>query len=182
MIAAGCGGAAHAPATPKESGWPLPAGWKREEIPFPLGFAPTLNHQGVEELRFPPGFSKAESPNHWSYAFEWRLTDEASLDAGALGAELAAYFRGLLVAVDGDRHRFDPAAITATATARGDGFAIAAHVFAAFGDAAPIDLTGHARRYVCAEHRVVWRFVLAPAASPLRKTLDDLVAIRPCME
>jgi hypothetical protein len=181
LIAVGCGAPAPAPpATPAGHGWPLPEGWKREEIPFPLGFAPTLNHQGVEELRFPPGFLVAASPNRWSYAFEWKLTDEADLDAAALGAELVTYFRGLLVAVDADRHRFDPTAITARATPLGDGFAIEAHVFDAFGDAAAIDLVGTARRHMCAPHRVVWRFVLAPSTAPIRTTLDDLAATRPC--
>lgn len=174
VLAAGCG------ASPVAVGWPVPGGWKREEIPFPLGFAPTLDHHGVEELRFPPGFSKVGSPNRWSYTFEWKLTDAAALDAPALGGELVTYFRGLLVAVDGDRHRFDPAAITAGATPQGDGFALVAHVFDAFSDAAPIDLVGTARRYACGGRRVVWRFVLAPAASPLRATLDDLAATRPC--
>lgn len=174
LVLVGCG--AQRAAQP----WTLPEGWKREEIPFPLGFAPTLAHQGVEELRFPPGFSKPGSPNHWSYAFEWKLTDPAVLDAATLGAELETYFRGLLVAVDGDRHRFDPHEITARTVASGDGFSVSAHVFDAFGDAAPLDLVGTARRHACAPGRVVWRFVLAPAASPLRTTLDALAARNPC--
>lgn len=174
LVLAGCG----AKAAPQP--WTMPDGWKREEIPFPLEFAPTLPHQGVEELRFPPGFSKPDSPNHWSYAFEWKLTDPAVLDAAALGGELEAYFRGLLRAVDGDRHRFDPAEITVRSTASGDGFSLSAHVFDAFADAAPVDLVGTARRHACGGRRVVWRFVLAPAASPLRTTLDALAAERPC--
>jgi hypothetical protein len=36
--------------------WPVPEGWKRETIPFPLDFAPGLSFRGVEELRFAPGF------------------------------------------------------------------------------------------------------------------------------
>lgn len=175
LMVAGCGAAA-----PAHRGWPVPDGWKREQIPFPLEFAPTLDHRGIEELRFPPGFLKPDSPNRWSYTFEWQLTDEAALDATALGTEIATYFRGLLGSVDGDRHRFDPAEITARAAPQGDSFAIDAHVFDAFGDGSVVDLVGTARRHACPDHRVVWRFVLAPQASPIRATLDELAAKSPC--
>lgn len=160
--------------------WPIPEGWKSETIPFPLEFAPSLAHRGVEELRFPPGFLKADSPNRWSYAFEWDITDEADLDAATLAAELTAYFRGLLVAVDGDKKRFDPDAITASAEKRGDAFVVRARVFDAFVDATAIELEGTAKRTACSEGRVVWRFVMAPAASPIRAELEALAAHAPC--
>jgi hypothetical protein len=41
--------------------WETPAGWRTETIPFPLEFAPSIAHAGVEELRFPPGFLDPES-------------------------------------------------------------------------------------------------------------------------
>src|SRR6185312_11054653 len=99
------------PQQPATTAWQVPVGWKHEVIPIPLEFAPSLAHRGVEELRFPPGFLDAKSHNYCSYAFVWRLEDSAELDAAAVGAELTAYFRGLLVAVDGDKHRVDAAAI-----------------------------------------------------------------------
>lgn len=184
LAVAACGSSSSPPSAPAPApaaaeAWPLPAGWKREEIPFPLEFAPSLAHQGVEELRFPPGFLEVGAPARWSYVFEWRLRDAAELDAVALGAELTAYFRGLLVAVDGDKKRIDPSAIVATAELRGDRFALTAHVIDAFRDAAAIDLVGTAKRTQCAGV-VVWRFVLAPAASPLRTQLDELAAHAPC--
>lgn len=88
----GCGSAKSPPAT-----WPVPEGWKEETIPFPLGFAPTIAHRGVEELRFPPGFLKQEDPHAWAYTFVWRLEDRAELDEAQLAGELTAYFRGLMV-------------------------------------------------------------------------------------
>jgi hypothetical protein len=192
VIAMGCGNSSSAPVAPVEKptpvapsdaaaapAWHVPEGWGRETIPFPLEFAPSLAHTGVEELRFAPGFLKEGSPNRWSYAFEWNITDAADLDAPALAAELTAYFRGLLVSVDGDKKRIDPAAITASAEKRGDVFVLKAHVFDTFGDAKAIDLEGWAKRTVC-PGRVVWRFVLAPAASPVRSELDDLAARAPC--
>ena len=165
LCLAACGG--HA--------WPVPAGYKHETIPFPLDFAPTLAHRGHEELRFPPGFLDEHSPSHWSYAFVWRLDDPAQLDDSALAAELTTYFRGLLVAVDGDKHRVDPAAITV----RVETGAVHAHIIDAFGSAAPVDLEGTARRTSCGSG-ALWTFVLAPAGSPVRPQLDALAAATGC--
>lgn len=172
--------AAPAPATPAPAAWQVPTGWKQEVIPFPLEFAPALAHRGREELRFPPGFLDEASPNRWSYAFVWRLEDPAQLDAAALAAELETYFRGLLAAVDGDKHRLDPSQITATAKLEGDGtFAVAAHLIDTFTSATPVDVVGHARRISCGTG-ALWTFVLAPEPSPLRTQLDDLARRATC--
>ena len=159
--------------------WQIPAGWKHELIPFPLEFAPSLGHTGVEELRFPPGFLDAGAPNQWSYAFAWRLHDPAAMDAAALGDALAVYFRGLLGAVDGDKHRLEPTKITTTAVMQGDHFELTAHVFDTFHGAEPVDLVGTARRATCGGG-ALWTFVLAPPASPIRPQLDAVAATAAC--
>src|SRR5688500_2734436 len=56
------------PAADVPFAWPVPAGWRTETIPFPLGFAPTLPYTGIEELRFAPGMFKAGSDDFWTYA------------------------------------------------------------------------------------------------------------------
>ena len=38
---------------------PTPEGWRTETIPFPLEFAPELEYEGLEELRFAPGMFDA---------------------------------------------------------------------------------------------------------------------------
>lgn len=154
------------PATP----WKLPAGWKDEVIPFPLEFAPQLAHRGVEELRFAPGFLDDKSPNRWSYTFAWRLEDPALLDPPALAAELTAYFRGLLAAVDGDKHRLDPTQITVQVT---PDLGIGVHLIDTFHDATPVDISGRAWRTPCGTG-AVWTFVLAPTLSPIRHDLESL--------
>ncbi len=169
--------AANPPAPP--AAWEVPAGWKREVIPFPLEFAPTLKHRGVEELRFPPGMFDPAAPGYWSYAFAWRLDDPAALDAGALATELTAYFRGLVGAVDA-KHRIgslDP--VTVTATADGDRFALTAHVIDAFRTFGPVDLVGWARRTPCGDG-ALWVIVLARAESHVRPRLDALAARARC--
>lgn len=159
--------------------WQVPPNWKHELIAFPLPFAKTLGHTGVEELRFPPGFLDDGGPTEWSYAFVWRLDDPAAMDATALGDALATYFRGLLAEVDGDKHRLDPTRITATATPRDDAFQLTVHVIDTFHAAAPVDLVGSARRSACNDG-ALWTFVLAPQASPVRAQLQALAAAASC--
>jgi hypothetical protein len=168
-----------APAVRPTQPWPTPAGFRSETIPFPLDFAPRLGHRGVEELRFAPGFFDPAAPGYWSYAFVWRTEDPAALDAAAVGAELTAYFRGLIEAVDAAKQIADPGAIVAHGTAAGARVTVTAHVFDAFKTKLPLDLVGWAERRACGGG-ALWRFVLAPAASPLRPALDALAAEAAC--
>jgi len=168
-------------ATPSQP-WPTPAGFRSETIPFPLDFAPQLAHRGVEELRFAPGFFDPAAPGYWSYAFVWRTEDPAALDAAAVGAELTAYFRGLIAAVDeaGQITNKDSiVAIVARGTAAGARVTVTAHVFDAFKTKLPLDLVGWAERRACGGG-ALWRFVLAPAASSQRPALDALAAEATC--
>lgn len=177
MIAA-CGKAA-APAQQPPTPWATPTGWKSETIPFPLDFAPSLAHRGVEEIRFAPKFFEPGSPGYWSYAFTWRTDDAAALDAAALGAELTAYFQGLVAAVD-EKHQITARdEIAVTATADGPRFQLAVHTFDAFKTAQPIDLVGWAQRTACGTG-ALWVFVLAPGTSPMRRDLDDLAGTARC--
>jgi hypothetical protein len=178
---AACGGASTTAKPPAVlEPWPVPAGWKHETIPFPLEFAPSLAHKGVEELRFAPGMFDPAAPGYWSYAFVWRTTDAAALDATALGAELTAYFRGLLVAVDGDKHRIaSPDDIVVHANADGARFALAGHIIDAFASGTGVDLTGTAERRACGSG-ALWVFVFAPPATKVRAQLDELAKQAAC--
>lgn len=186
LVATSCGAAPSVPTTsttppPDTKPWRVPDGWKHETIPFPLEFAPGLSHHGVEELRFPPGFLDEGAANRWSYAFVWRLEDAATLDPAQLGDELALYFRGLLAAVDGDKHRLDPAKISVTAKPDANRFALTAHVIDTFRSADPVDLVGTARRTTCGTGSL-WTFVLAPSGSPVRAELDALALEAHCAQ
>lgn len=192
LALAACGGGggggsaapAPAPASPAppaaDPAWPVPPGWRSEVIKFPLDFAPSIAHRGFEDLRFPPGFFDPAAEGYWSYAFIWRTEDPAELDAAALGAELTAYFRGLVAAVDEQKRVTAPDEIVASATPDGAArFRLAAHVFDAFKTAAPLDLVGFAERRPC-RTGALWVFVLAPAASKLRPQLEELARAARC--
>ena len=168
-----------APAARPTAPWPTPAGFRSETIPFPLDFAPQLTHRGTEELRFAPGFFDPAAPGYWSYAFVWRTEDPAALDPAAVGAELTAYFRGLIAAVDEAKQITGRDAIVAQGTAAGARVTVTAHVFDAFKTKLPLDLVGWAERRACGGG-ALWRFVLAPATSPVRPALDALAAEAVC--
>lgn len=165
--------APEAAASTASGSWGVPEGFRSEQIPFPLEFAPTLDHRGVEELRFAPGFFDPAAPGYWSYAFVWRVEDAAALDAAALARELEVYFQGLLTAVDAAAVRASPDPIAVTAAPAGDRFAITARVVDSFKTKQPLTLTGRAERRACPSG-ALWIFTLAPEKSGLR---DELAAL-----
>ena len=133
---------------PPALAWPIPAGWGHETIPFPLDFAPELKHQGVEELRFMPGFFDPASPNRWSYAFAWQLEDSVPVDADALAQAFTTYFKGLCGSVaSGKPFKLDPARyachLRAIAPARYEG---EADLYDCFRTGGPITLRLKLRR------------------------------------
>ena len=170
-----------APTAPRSApaSWPVPAGWRSEVIPFPLDFAPSLAHRGVEEIRFAPGFFDPAAAGYWSYTFVWRLDEPAMLDATAVAGELTTYFRGLIDAVDEKHEIGDRDSIVARATPEASRFALSAHVIDAFKTKQPLDLAGTAVRRAC-PNGALWVFVLAPTATTLRSDLDALAARAMC--
>lgn len=151
--------------------WPVPAGWRKETIPFPLEFAPDLPHKGVEELRFGPGFSHPKAPDFWSYDFVWRLDDDSAVDEKSLADELTRYFRGLNMAVGGKKYGFDAArfkaAVSAVPAPEGAPAAFRGRVesYDAFATGKPIVLNVEARRELCPDGRRRFvSFAISPQA------------------
>lgn len=76
--------------------------WTKEIFPFPIGFAPDINYEGIEEARFPPGWGKVESPEFWSYVFVWNIKLDRELGERELEENLELYFDGLMHGVNKD--------------------------------------------------------------------------------
>ena len=70
--------------------------WRKEMFLFPISFAPNIEYQGVEDARFPAGWSDQKSPNFWSYAFAWNIEQADEITAADLEADLQIYFDGLM--------------------------------------------------------------------------------------
>jgi hypothetical protein len=74
---------------------PTPEGWKTETIPFPLNFAPELDYEGLEELRFAPGMFDSTAADFWTYTFVWWVEADGFPTKEQLEKELVAYWDGL---------------------------------------------------------------------------------------
>ncbi|MDP9231118.1 MAG: hypothetical protein M3O67_10690 [Bacteroidota bacterium] len=74
----------------------IPKGWGVERFPLPPDFAPQIAYEGVEDLRFAPGWGESTSEEYWSYAYLWWLDGTPKIDAGSLQENLKAYYTGLV--------------------------------------------------------------------------------------
>ena len=70
--------------------------WIKEIIKFPIGFAQEIKFEGFEDLRFPPGWSKQDSPNFWSYVWAWSINGIEGLTENEMEKNIQFYFDGLL--------------------------------------------------------------------------------------
>jgi len=70
--------------------------WIKEIINFPIGFAQDIKYEGFEDLRFPQGWSKEDSPNFWSYVWAWSINSVEEVTTSDLEKNIQFYFDGLL--------------------------------------------------------------------------------------
>jgi hypothetical protein len=141
-----------APATPVPFKWTTLAGWRTETIPFPLDFAPSLKHRGLEELRFSPGMFKPDAPDFWSYAFVWWLEEEPAPVASTLERELPIYFRGLSEAVAKDKYKFDAARFKARFRQEAESIVGQIDSYDAFKTGKPITLNARFKALQCGKN------------------------------
>src|SRR4051812_30681554 len=66
----------------------IPAGWDIERFLIPIEFAPSISYKGIEDIRFTPGWSKAETDDYWSYAFLWYLDSAIKFTPGTMQKNL----------------------------------------------------------------------------------------------
>lgn len=76
-----------------------PKNWRSELIKFPLGFAPSIDYEGVEDIRFAEGWADKSSEQFWTYAFIWSLDKNPKLTEKSLRDNMEVYFDGLMQAV-----------------------------------------------------------------------------------
>jgi hypothetical protein len=75
---------------------PLPQGWSKEVFPIPINFAPAINYNGHEEIRFAPGWGDSTKAGYWSYAFLWCLDDNPNISDSIVESNLRYYYDGLI--------------------------------------------------------------------------------------
>jgi len=76
----------------------IPEGWGVERFLIPISFAPEIKYNGVEDIRFSPGWGNPESNEYWTYAFLWYLNGEIKTNSKIVENNLTTYYTGLLEA------------------------------------------------------------------------------------
>ncbi len=72
------------------------ASYGKEIIKLPVDWAPNMNIEGFEELRFSPGWNELESPQFWSYVLAWNIKRPSPLSTSEIEQNLEQYFDGLM--------------------------------------------------------------------------------------
>ena len=159
--------------------WPIPPGWKSETFPLPPGFAPGFPYQGSEDLRFMPGWSSPEAPDFWSYDLIWWLDEPPPFDTASMAAVLVTYFRGLCIAVGGEKYEMDSAYFRADLIAAPDSnpprLTGQVFIYDAFKTGQPIILNVEAELRSCPQSKKV---AVVAAFSPKPTTDSVWTALR----
>jgi hypothetical protein len=84
---------------------PIPKDWGVERFLLPPSFAPGITYVGVEDIRFTPGWAKADNEEYWSYAFLWYLDAIPPMTKASLEKDLTNYYTDLLlINTDSSKH------------------------------------------------------------------------------
>jgi len=76
---------------------PVPAGWTTERFALPPGFAEKFSFNGVEDLRFHPGWADPASDGYWAYAYLWWIPAAGvAVTDSVLQQNFRAYYDGLI--------------------------------------------------------------------------------------
>ncbi len=80
----------------------FPKDWGVERFLIPITFAPQIPYKGIEDIRFAPGWGKAEKEDYWSYAFLWYLDGQQKTSAKMVANHLKTYYTGLVAVMIGE--------------------------------------------------------------------------------
>lgn len=143
-----------------------PDTWRSELINFPLSFAPEIDLQGFEDIRFSPGWSDSTSSQFWTYTFVWNIEMSKPFNQDQLTSIFNQYFDGLSQVVDPvDPNQPNPnrKKTESTFTKTDDGFTGKITMYDAFFSKKPITLHLKVEELRCDTlEKSVIRFDLSP--------------------
>lgn len=70
--------------------------WGTEIFHFPIRFAEAIDYEGIEDARFPKGWSDTTNNYFWTYLFGWNINMTTELTAAELEKNMKLYFDGLM--------------------------------------------------------------------------------------
>ncbi len=153
--------------------------WSKEIIKFPIGFAPSINYEGYEDVRFSPGWSDVNSQGFWSYMFAWHIKGNQAQTINSLEAHLKVYFDGLMNAVNKDKDLDVPkttAVFTKAEVNSNANFMGKVEMYDAFHTKAKMTLNVSVKNNYCKEKDIsiiVFKLSPKPFEDALWKTFDS---------
>lgn len=152
-----------------------PDTWGPEIFSFPFEFAPSIDYQGFEDIRFAPGWSDTTANDYFTYTFFWYLDTDPQLTADILETHLKAYFGGLMAGTSG---RDDLPAVTASFTQKSNGvYAGSVNTYDAFFKKTALTLNIMATSSQCKKTgKYIVRLNLSPKGfqDPLWKMFEEV--------
>lgn len=76
--------------------------WGKEIIQIPFWFAPEINYNGYEDIRFAKGWEEIDSPGFWTLVFAWDINLRTKPTTKFFEDNLKLYFDGLMKVVNED--------------------------------------------------------------------------------
>jgi hypothetical protein len=141
---------------------PAPAEWRAESFTFPLQFAPSIPYEGVEYVRFHPGWTHFTADEGFSYVLMWDVKTRP-VAAEDIEDYLEAYFAGLMKNVGAQRKLADKeiktvAAAHPMAALAGweQGYGLEVRTWNAFSKGEPLLLYGEVGQRTCGERMQIF--------------------------
>ncbi len=82
--------------------------WGKEIIKIPFWFAPEINYEGYEDIRFAKGWEEIDSAGFWTLVFVWDMNLNTKPTAKLFEDTIKLYFDGLMKVVNEDKELIIP--------------------------------------------------------------------------
>ena len=165
-----------------------PDDWRKETIPFPLRFAPSVPYEGEEHLRFHPKWDRFDDDAGFSYVVLWDVK-AVPVEPPDIEDHLETYFNGLMSNVSRGRKLVGepPKSVVAAhpmTAPQGwqQAFGVEIRTFNAFSKNEPLLLHGEVTQRGCGKERMQIVFTLSKSRrdKPVWKGLRDVRSATAC--
>jgi hypothetical protein len=156
---------------------PAPDDWRKESFPFPLQFAPGIPYQGMEYLRFHPGWDQFADETGFSYVVLWDVK-AVPVEPPDIEDHLETYFNGLMSNVARGRKLGAPpksgvqAHPMASLPDWQQGFGVQIRTYNSFSKGEPLLLYGEVTQRKCGERmQIFFALSKSPRDKPIWNSL-----------
>lgn len=151
--------------------------WGKELFAMPLNFAKNIELKGVEDARFPRGWSDSTDPYFWTYAFAWKVNLESEISLLQIEDYTKKYYDGLLSGVNKQKN-FEVPKTLVNFTQNEDGsFVGTATIYDTFITTKSLELNYHIKQNICDNGKtsiVIFRVSPKKLDHPVWKDLREI--------